>query len=191
MYSILVINDYLLTIIMQKKPSRMWAIKKTTKEGSYDVVLNKDYELPAKFNGTIKITQKNCPPAMNPANQRTLDGWHHMFDGRPDIKEVIFDRDIDTSHVTSTRCMFHKCENLERIVLPDFAFQNVINASYMFEDCPKLKEIIGRGLFLSKNIDGSFSLNKFVEELTEDIIKNTPIPTNACPVGLNILAKRI
>lgn len=166
----------------------MWKFSETAE--SYDVNLYANYRLPKNLDGVLIINTKNAPPKIDEKRQKLVTSWHHMFDKQPNIKAIIFEDSVDTTHVRSTRCMFANCPNLERIVLPPFAFQNVIDASFMFQNCPKLKEIIAPGLFLMRDIDGSYILNKHIIRYSKRIISDTPIPRMNCPVGLNLICRK-
>ena len=163
----------------------MWKFVETAQ--SYDVNLYKNYSLPKSTNGVLIIDTHNAPPMIDVKYQKRVTSWHHMFDNQPNIKEIIFMDTIKTDHVTSTRAMFCNCPNLERIVLPRFAFRNVIDASFMFQNCPKLREIVAPGLFLTKNTDGTYTLNEMVKKYSSRIIKDSPVERRSCPASLNLL----
>ena len=108
----------------------MWKFSETAE--SYDVNLYANYRLPKNLDGVLIINANNAPPKIDEKRQKLVTGWHHMFDKRPNIKAIVFEDNVDTTHVRSTRCMFANCPNLERIILPPFAFQNVIDNLLQF-----------------------------------------------------------
>ena len=163
-----------------------WKFNETAE--SYDVILTKYYNQDRYSGVTLVIDNYDAPPDVD-SNGILVTSWHHMFDGQLNIKEIIFADTIKTAHVTSTRAMFCNCPNLERIVLPPFAFRNVTDASFMFQNCPKLREIVAPGLFLTKNTDGKYTLNEMVKKYSTRIIDNTPIARIHCPVSLNLLRR--
>ena len=91
--------------VFMNTDSNMWYISKTRRAIGCVIKLHKDYT-----KKTIIVTSKNAPPKMH--NDDFVTSYHHMFDGRTDIEEVIFEEDIDTSYITSIRAMFRNCTNL-------------------------------------------------------------------------------
>lgn len=157
----------------------MWFISKTQRSADSIVKLHKDYS-----NKKIVVTSKNAPPKKY--NNDFITGFHHMFDGRMDIEEVIFEDDVDTSHITSVRDMFRNCRNLKRVVFPRNAFPKVIDVSYMFESCYKLEEVIAPG-FLIEWKKGKPVLREGIHNAQPGLFHCCPISPEKCPIGLNMM----
>ena len=57
------------------------------------------------------------------------------------LKEIKFSNKFKTDKVDSMRSMFNKCMDLEYLDLSNFDTSNTCFMDFMFNDCPKLKEI--------------------------------------------------
>lgn len=73
---------------------------------------------------------------------------NHMFAGRtgnrnssPNLENIIFGDNFDTSNVTDMCGMFYGCRKLTNLDLSFFKTQNVKNMSYMFMECENLTEL--------------------------------------------------
>ena len=66
-----------------------------------------------------------------------------------EIKGIIL---FDTTKVTNFKAMFQQCNSLNFLNLSNFKTPNIIDMSYMFNKCNKLKEIEGISNFETKNV---------------------------------------
>jgi len=89
-----------------------------------DVIVRNSYKVSGK---TYKTKLKNRPLS--------------LFYYNDIVKNIIFDKNIETSNVTDISYMFQTCENLTSIDLSNFDISKVTDISYMFEKCPKLTSV--------------------------------------------------
>ena len=73
-----------------------------------------------------------------------------MFNECYKLKEIKGINKFITDKVTNMKSMFQKCNELEYLDLSNFDSSNVIDISYMFMGCKKLKEIKGSNNFKLK-----------------------------------------
>ena len=65
----------------------------------------------------------------------------YMFAGNRNVKNIIFNDDLDTSSCTNMFCMFYFCKSLTSLVIDNFNTSNVTNMSYMFAFCESLTNL--------------------------------------------------
>ena len=86
-----------------------------------------------------------------------------MFDGC-NIEEIVFDDSVQTDHIWNIRCMFRNCYKLKYVKLPNNAFPNVKDISYMFESCPNLERIEAKNALKNKNTN---EIGKYITDISQ------------------------
>ena len=71
---------------------------------------------------------------------------------------------IFNDNITNCRCFFNKCSNIISLDLTNFDTSNVIDMSFMFSNCNKLKEIKGINKFITNNVT---AMNSMFQECNE------------------------
>lgn len=113
----------------------MWEYTKATNDICLNAKLSKQLQV-EKLN----ISSNNCPETVIYTSIKSLmiTSLHHTFENCYWFKEIIFDKNIVFENITNIRCIFKNCINLERLVLSENMFPNVIESKYSLENCKKL-----------------------------------------------------
>ena len=74
------------------------------------------------------------------------------------LKEIKGLNLLNTNKVNNMKAMFGKSIEIEYLDLSNFNTKNVIDMSYMFNQCFKLKEIKGLNKFITNNVNNMYGM---------------------------------
>ena len=136
----------------------IWEYTKAT----YDICLN------AKLTKRLRVEKlyiqdNNRPESVIETSIKSLKitSLHHTFEDCYWLKEIIFDKNIIFENITNIRCMFKNCINLERLVLSENTFPNVIESKYSLENCKKLNIFFYEDIMTEPNI---IEISKMIQQ---------------------------
>ena len=135
--------------------------------------------------GPYLLIDKNNAPVTH-INGVPVTSCHHMFDGCTQLKEVRFEDIPLLKQISSTRCMFNKCSNLERVVLPFNPFPRLQECSFMFSRCRNLREIIAPMLMCKfDRFANDFAVNHELISTNKGICNGTvKLAPSMVPIGI-------
>jgi len=120
---------------------------------SYEETTSKESSKDYLFSGEDIRNEKEIKECQIEINDELIP-FNYFYQFKNKGKYII--KYFFQNYLTSTVCIFNKCENLIFIDLRSFNTSNVTDMSYMFKECKKLKEIIGINKNKATNLNSMF-----------------------------------